>query len=109
VLAQKLAPGSLHLYIDCGTEDELMFHHSVQDQHDVLLDRGIKHEYFLGHGHHTLEFWKTRPARQAREAELARLKPVAGRRPPVAVRRERDRGAVAPMSWQLLPGASIDR
>ncbi len=60
VLAQKLAPGSLHLYIDCGTEDEFLFHHSTQYLHDVLLDRGIKHEYYLGPGHHSFEFWKAR-------------------------------------------------
>lgn len=60
VLLQKLAPGTLHLYIDCGTEDEFLFHHSTQYIHDLLLEKGIKHEYFLGPGHHSFDFWKER-------------------------------------------------
>jgi S-formylglutathione hydrolase FrmB len=60
VLAQKLTPGKLHLYLDCGTEDEFLFHHSVQYLHDLLLEKGIKHEYFLGPGHHSFDFWRDR-------------------------------------------------
>jgi len=59
-LAQKLKPGTLAIYLDCGTEDEFLFNHSVQYLHDLLLDRGIKHEYFLGPGHHTFDFWRDR-------------------------------------------------
>lgn len=60
LLLQKLAPGTLHLYFDCGTEDEFLFHHSTQYIHDLLLERGLQHEYFLGPGHHSFDFWKER-------------------------------------------------
>jgi len=60
VLAAKLAPGTLQLYLDCGTEDEFLFNHSVAYLHDLLLDRGIAHEYYLGPGHHSFAFWRER-------------------------------------------------
>ncbi len=60
LLLQKLAPGTLHLYLDCGTEDEFLFHHSNQYIHDLLLERGIKHEFFIGPGHHSFDFWQQR-------------------------------------------------
>ncbi len=60
LLVQKLQPGALHLYFDCGTEDEFLFHHATQYIHDLLLDRGIEHAFYLGPGHHTFDFWKER-------------------------------------------------
>lgn len=59
-LAQKLTPGSLALYLDCGTEDEFLFHNSVSYLHDVLLERGVQHEFFLGPGRHSFDFWRVR-------------------------------------------------
>ncbi len=59
-LAQKLTPGALALYLDCGTEDEFLFNHSVSYLHDVLLERGIQHEFFLGPGRHSFELWRVR-------------------------------------------------
>jgi len=59
-MAQKLTPGALGIYLDCGTEDEFLFNNSVQYLHEVLEARGIKHEYYLGPGHHSFEFWKAR-------------------------------------------------
>jgi S-formylglutathione hydrolase FrmB len=60
VLAQKLAPGALHMYLDCGTEDEFLFHHATNYLHDLLLERGIKHEFYMGPGHHSFDFWRER-------------------------------------------------
>lgn len=59
-LAAQLQPGTLALYIDCGTEDEFLFHHQAAHLHDVLLDNKIEHEYFSGPGHHTFGFWAPR-------------------------------------------------
>lgn len=59
-LAQKLAPGELALYLDCGTEDEFLFNNSVAFLHDTLLDRGIQHEFWLGPGHHSFDLWRAR-------------------------------------------------
>lgn len=48
------------LYIDCGTEDEFMLNNQLQYVHDLLLDRGIAHEYYIGSGHHDFKFWSVR-------------------------------------------------
>jgi len=60
VLVDKLAPGSLALYLDCGTEDEFALHNGMQYLHDKLLDRHIEHAYYLGPGHHDFHFWAVR-------------------------------------------------
>lgn len=60
VLVATLAPGKLALYIDCGTEDEFMFQNEAAYLHDLLLDKNIEHEYFIGPGHHAFGFWKQR-------------------------------------------------
>jgi S-formylglutathione hydrolase FrmB len=59
-LVASLAPGKLALYVDCGTEDEFLFHNQAAYLHDLLLDKKIEHTYFIGPGHHTFEFWKRR-------------------------------------------------
>jgi len=59
-LVKNLKPGTLALYIDCGTEDDFLFHNQAAQIHDLLLDRKIEHEYFLGPGHHTFAFWRDR-------------------------------------------------
>jgi S-formylglutathione hydrolase FrmB len=59
-LVQTLKPGQLALYIDCGTEDEFMFHNGTAYIHDLLTDRKIAHEYYLGPGRHNFRFWAER-------------------------------------------------
>ncbi len=59
-LAQGLAPGDLALYLDCGTDDGFQLHNHAQYLHDVLLDRGIAHDWYLGPGRHDFGFWKSR-------------------------------------------------
>ena len=59
-LAQKLAPGTLALYLDCGTEDEFALHDGAAYLHDVLAARRIEHEYYRGPGHHDFAFWRDR-------------------------------------------------
>lgn len=60
VLAQKLTPGTLALYLDCGTEDEFALHNGAQYLHDTLTARGIEHAWYLGPGHHDFTFWSQR-------------------------------------------------
>ena len=59
-LIASLEPGKLALYIDCGTEDEFLFHNQAAHIHDLLLDKKIEHEYFIGAGNHTFAFWRPR-------------------------------------------------
>ncbi len=59
-LALTVEPGKPALYLDCGTEDGFMLHHHAAYLHDVLADRGIDHEFFLGPGGHDFAFWKAR-------------------------------------------------
>jgi S-formylglutathione hydrolase FrmB len=59
-LVQKLQPGSLAIYLDCGTEDGFALHHGMQYLHDLLLDRKIEHAYYLGPGKHDFSFWSVR-------------------------------------------------
>ena len=59
-LAQKLEPGKLALYLDCGTEDDFALQDGAQYLHDVLLARHIDHAFFLGPGRHDFSFWKPR-------------------------------------------------
>jgi S-formylglutathione hydrolase FrmB len=59
-LVGTLEPGKLALYLDCGTEDDFLFHHQAAHIHDLLLDRKIEHEYFVGPGRHTFAFWRQR-------------------------------------------------
>lgn len=59
-LVGSLAPGKLALYIDCGTEDEFLFHNQAAYLHDLLTAKKIEHTYFIGPGHHTFDFWRQR-------------------------------------------------
>jgi S-formylglutathione hydrolase FrmB len=59
-LAQKLEPGKLALYLDCGTEDDFALQDGAQYLHDVLKARKIDHAFFLGPGGHNFGFWKPR-------------------------------------------------
>ena len=59
-LAQKLAPGALAIYLDCGTEDDFLLNDGAAYLHDVLLARKIDHAFFLGPGRHDFAFWSQR-------------------------------------------------
>jgi S-formylglutathione hydrolase FrmB len=59
-LAQKLEPGQLALYLDCGTEDDFALHDGAQYLHEVLAARKIDHAWFLGPGRHDFTFWVAR-------------------------------------------------
>jgi putative tributyrin esterase len=59
-LVAELKPGALKLYLDCGTEDGFLLHNGMQYLHDLLLAKGIEHEYYLGPGGHDFEFWYAR-------------------------------------------------
>lgn len=53
-LAATLVPPGPALYLDCGTEDSLA--PSVQALHDVLVRRGIAHDFHLVPGQHDYAF-----------------------------------------------------
>jgi S-formylglutathione hydrolase FrmB len=59
-LVDTLKPGMLALYIDCGTEDLFFLQNHAAWLHDLLIDRKIEHEFFLGPGGHDFGFWKPR-------------------------------------------------
>ncbi len=59
-LVQKLDPGQLALYLDCGTEDDLKLYNGARWVHDLLVDRHIEHTFFLGPGGHNFGFWAPR-------------------------------------------------
>jgi S-formylglutathione hydrolase FrmB len=64
------------IYLDCGTEDEFLLHNGMQYVHDLLLERGIEHAYYLGPGRHNFEFWSVRVKHSL---EWLRTKTVAAR------------------------------
>jgi S-formylglutathione hydrolase FrmB len=59
-LAAQLAPGTLALYLDCGTEDIFLLNDAAAYLHDVLTARGIAHSYYIGPGRHDFDFWRQR-------------------------------------------------
>ncbi len=59
-LAKELDDGELAIYLDCGTEDRLLLQNGAQYLHDVLLARGVAHEWYLGPGDHDFAFWGQR-------------------------------------------------
>lgn len=59
-LVAKLGKDGPALYLDCGTEDEFLLHNGMQYVHDLLLERGIDHAYYLGPGRHDFAFWSQR-------------------------------------------------
>ena len=48
------------LYLDCGTEDEFLLQNGMQYVHDLLVERGIEHAYYIGPGRHDFGFWAAR-------------------------------------------------
>ena len=61
-LAGSLHDGELALYIDCGTEDQLMLETAAAYLHDVLLARGVRHHFALVPGRHDFALWSARVA-----------------------------------------------
>jgi S-formylglutathione hydrolase FrmB len=59
-LVEKLQPGTLALYLDCGTEDGFALHNGAAWLHDLLLAKKIDHEFYVGPGDHTFAFWAKR-------------------------------------------------
>jgi S-formylglutathione hydrolase FrmB len=59
-LAARLEDGAVALYLDCGTEDVFQLHNGMQYLHDLLVERGVEHEYYLGPGRHDFTFWSER-------------------------------------------------
>ncbi|HEX5060470.1 MAG TPA: hypothetical protein VFV99_13975, partial [Kofleriaceae bacterium] len=59
-LIDKLKPGTLALYMDCGTEDGFALNNGMAWLHDLLLEKKIEHAYFVGPGGHDFGFWKPR-------------------------------------------------
>jgi S-formylglutathione hydrolase FrmB len=56
-LIAKATPGQPALYLDCGTEDDFLFHDQAAYIHDLLLARHLDHAYFVGPGRHDFAFW----------------------------------------------------
>ena len=50
-------PTGLHVYFDCGTEDDFGFNRGAQAFHDLLVLRGIPHEFHLYPGRHDLSYF----------------------------------------------------
>jgi len=59
-LAAGLKDGELALYVDCGTEDGFKFQDDARYLHDVLVARGVTHEFALVPGEHTFTLWRER-------------------------------------------------
>lgn len=59
-LVDKLQPGALAIYLDCGTEDDFRLHNGAQYLHDLLLAKKIDHAWYLGPGRHDGDFWRPR-------------------------------------------------
>ena len=59
-LVDGLKPGELALYLDAGTDDQLVLHDGAQYLHDRLTARGIAHTWYLGPGRHDFAFWGQR-------------------------------------------------
>jgi S-formylglutathione hydrolase FrmB len=59
-LVDKLQPGTLALYLDCGTEDGFALNNGATWLHDLLLAKKIDHAFYTGPGQHDFSFWKAR-------------------------------------------------
>jgi S-formylglutathione hydrolase FrmB len=60
VMAEDLRPGSLALYIDCGTEDGFQLQDGAAHLSEILRERGVAHELFLVPGNHNFGLWRVR-------------------------------------------------
>jgi S-formylglutathione hydrolase FrmB len=52
LVRESLGLHGLQIYFDCGTEDEFGFNAGAQAFHDLLVSRGIPHEFHLYSGGH---------------------------------------------------------
>jgi S-formylglutathione hydrolase FrmB len=59
-LAASLNDGDLAIYLDCGTEDDFVLQDGAQYLHEILTERGVTHDFFLGPGRHDFAFWADR-------------------------------------------------
>jgi S-formylglutathione hydrolase FrmB len=50
-------PVGLKIYFDCGSEDAFGFNRGAQEFHDLLVSRGIRHEFHLYPGGHDLSYF----------------------------------------------------
>lgn len=50
-------PTGLRIYFDCGTEDDFGFNNGAQAFHNLLLSRGIAHEFHLYPGGHNWSYF----------------------------------------------------
>jgi S-formylglutathione hydrolase FrmB len=50
-------PAGLRIYFDCGTEDDYGFNRGAQAFHDLLVSRGIPHEFHLYPGGHDWSYF----------------------------------------------------
>lgn len=60
VLAEDLRPGSLALYLDCGTEDGFQLQDGAAHLSEILKERGVAHEIHLVPGNHNFGLWRAR-------------------------------------------------
>lgn len=54
--SEKPRPAGLKIYFDCGREDDLAFNVGAQAFHDLLVSRGIPHEFHLYPGGHDANY-----------------------------------------------------
>jgi S-formylglutathione hydrolase FrmB len=74
VLATKLDPNALAIYLDCGEDDDFKFDDQARYLDGVLDARGVDHTFEIAPGHHLFDFWKARLPRSLAffDAKLAR-------------------------------------
>ncbi len=75
-LVDKLSPGQLAIYLDCGSEDAFHLDAGMQYLHDRLVARRIEHAYYYGPGAHDIAFWKERLPRSLEFLRDRVAKPV---------------------------------
>lgn len=55
-MVPQIAPGSLNIIFDCGTDD--FFADVNRAYHEALLKAGVPHDYITRPGAHTRDYWK---------------------------------------------------
>jgi len=76
IVRDEPRPVGLKIYFDCGTEDEYGFNAGAQAFHDLLVSRGIAHEFHLyPGGHDALYFAQHLPASLAFHSRAFALNP----------------------------------
>ena len=75
-LVSTLKPGTLALYLDCGTEDGFKLADHARYLHELLTAAAIPHTFELAPGDHSFTFWKERLPRSLTFAAAALAKPA---------------------------------